>query len=58
MENTNRGKVVLITVATAGVGRAVVTELARQGAQIGLIARGKDRLSATKREIEELGGKH
>ena len=57
MENTNNGKVVVVTGATAGVGRAVVTEFARQGAHIGLIARGRDRLEATKREVEELGGK-
>lgn len=57
MEKTNQGKVVVVTGATAGVGRAVVSEFARQGAHIGLIARGKDGLAATKREVEELGGK-
>jgi len=43
MENSNRGKVVVVTGATAGVRRAVVTEFARQGAHIGLIARGRER---------------
>ncbi len=57
MENSNRGKVVVVTGASAGVGRAVVTEFARQGAHIGLIARGRERLEAAKREVEELGGK-
>ena len=57
MEDTNRGKVVVVTGASAGVGRAVVTEFARQGGRIGLIARGRERLEATKREVEELGGK-
>lgn len=57
MEKTNQGKVVVVTGASAGVGRAVVAEFARQGAHIGLIARGKDRLEATRREVEELGGK-
>jgi len=57
MDKTNQGKVVVVTGATAGVGRAVVTEFARQGAYIGLIARGKKGLEATKREVEELGGK-
>ncbi len=57
MENTNRGKVVVVTGATAGVGRAVVNEFANQGAHIGLIARGRERLEATKREVEERGGK-
>ncbi len=57
MENSNRGKVVVVTGASAGVGRAVVTEFARQGAHIGLIARGRERLEAAKHEVEELGGK-
>jgi len=57
MNNPNRGKVVVVTGATAGVGRAVVTEFARQGADIGLIARGQERLEATKREVEEFGVK-
>jgi len=35
----------------------VVTEFARQGAHLGLIARGRERLEAAKREVEELGGK-
>ena len=57
MENSNQGKVVVVTGASAGVGRAVVTEFARQGSHIGLIARGRERLEATRREVEELGGK-
>ena len=57
MESLNQGKVVVVTGASAGVGRAVVTEFARQGAHVGLIARGRERLEATKREVEELGGK-
>jgi short-subunit dehydrogenase len=47
----------VVTGASAGVGRAVVNEFARQGAHIGLIARGRDRLDAAKREVEEAGGK-
>lgn len=57
MEKTDKGKIVVVTGATAGVGRAVVTEFAREGAHIGLIARGRGRLEAAKREVEELGGK-
>jgi short-subunit dehydrogenase/uncharacterized membrane protein len=49
-------RVVVITGASAGVGRAVACEFAKQGARIGLIARGVDRLHAAKKEIEELGG--
>ena len=57
MENNLNGKVVVVTGASAGVGRAVVAEFARQGAHIGLIARGLQRLEATKQEVEQLGGK-
>lgn len=49
-------EVVMITGATAGVGRATARAFARRGARIGLIARGMDGLKATKREVEELGG--
>jgi short-subunit dehydrogenase len=48
--------VVVITGASAGVGRAVAREFGRRGARIGLVARGLDGLEAAKREVEELGG--
>lgn len=50
-------EVVVITGASAGVGRAAVQEFAKQGAWIGLIARGKEGLQGARREVEELGGK-
>lgn len=50
-------EVVVITGASAGVGRAVAREFGRHEAYIGLIARGKERLEAAKREIEDQGGK-
>ncbi|MBV9033803.1 MAG: SDR family NAD(P)-dependent oxidoreductase, partial [Acidobacteriaceae bacterium] len=56
-KSSNEGKVVVVTGASAGVGRAVVAEFARQGAHIGLIARGRERLEVAKREVEEAGGK-
>lgn len=49
-------EVVVITGASAGVGRAVARELGRRGAKIGLIARGLDGLEGAKREVENLGG--
>jgi NAD(P)-dependent dehydrogenase (short-subunit alcohol dehydrogenase family) len=49
------GKVVAITGASAGIGRATAREMARRGAHVGLIARGAERLEAARREIEELG---
>ena len=50
-------EIVVITGASAGVGRATVREFAKRGARIGLIARGMDGLEATRREVEEAGGR-
>lgn len=52
-----RNEVVVITGATAGVGRAAARAFAKLGARIGLLARGMDGLEATKRDVEALGGK-
>ena len=48
--------VIAITGASAGVGRAVTRRFARDGAKIGLIARGHDGLKAAKTEVDALGG--
>jgi NAD(P)-dependent dehydrogenase (short-subunit alcohol dehydrogenase family) len=53
----NRPEVVVITGASAGVGRATVREFARRGAHIGLLARGRDGLEAARREVEDVGGR-
>jgi len=50
-------EVVVITGASAGVGRATVRTFGRAGAHIGLLARGTDGLEAARREVEEAGGK-
>lgn len=50
-------EVVVITGASAGVGRAVVREFAQQGAHIGLVARNRERLEEARREVEAMGGK-
>ena len=50
-------EVVVVTGASAGVGRAAVREFARQGAYIGLVARGRDGLEGARREVEAAGGK-
>src|SRR5436309_7131501 len=47
--------VVAVTGASAGVGRATARAFARKGADVGLIARGRERLDSAKREVEELG---
>src|SRR3954462_10325165 len=49
------GKVVAVAGASAGIGRATVRELARQGADVGLIARGEERLNAAAAEVREAG---
>ena len=49
-------KVVVITGASAGVGRATAQAFAKLGAKIGLIARGHTGLRAAAKEVEELGG--
>src|ERR1700758_4023838 len=51
-----KSEVVVITGASAGLGRAAAREFGRHGAKVGLIARGIDGLEAAKREIESAGG--
>ncbi|MFL6440288.1 MAG: SDR family oxidoreductase [Terriglobales bacterium] len=48
-------KVVVVTGASAGAGRAAVRLFAKKGADVALIARGKDGLEAAKREVESYG---
>jgi NAD(P)-dependent dehydrogenase (short-subunit alcohol dehydrogenase family) len=54
---SNKPEVVVITGASAGVGRATVREFARRGARIGLLSRGYDGLEAARREVEDMGGR-
>src|SRR6266550_565529 len=49
-------EVVVITGASAGVGRATAQAFGRRKARVGLIARGRAGLEAAKREIEASGG--
>ncbi|MCV7200230.1 SDR family oxidoreductase [Mycobacterium angelicum] len=49
-------KVVVVTGASAGIGRATVRLLAERGAQIGLLARGQAGLEAAAAEVRAAGG--
>src|SRR5690625_1419179 len=49
-------RVVVLTGASAGVGRAIAAELARRGCRIGLIARGREPLEETQAMVEAAGG--
>ncbi len=52
-----KSETVVVTGASAGLGRAIAREFGRHGARVGLLARGVDGLQAAKREIESMGGK-
>lgn len=56
-QHRKRPPVVVITGASAGVGRATVREFAKHGARIGLIARSRDGLEGARREVIEAGGR-
>jgi short-subunit dehydrogenase len=51
-----RGKVVLITGASSGIGKATAVKVADAGATVLLVARSIEKLEETKREIEAAGG--
>ena len=53
--NSFRNKGVIVTGASAGVGRAIATRFAQEGAWLGLIAREKAALEQTKGELMQLG---
>ena len=52
-----RPEVVVVTGASAGLGRAIVRAFAHEGAHIGLLARGRDGLEGARCEVEAAGGK-
>jgi NAD(P)-dependent dehydrogenase (short-subunit alcohol dehydrogenase family) len=53
---TANPEVVVVTGASAGVGRATARAYAARGALIGLLARGRDGLEAARAEVEAAGG--
>lgn len=57
MERLRKSEVVVITGASAGVGRATARAFARRGAHIGLVARGAEGLEGARCDVEAAGGK-
>src|SRR5687768_17921110 len=56
MNESGRNKVVVITGASAGVGRATAVEFARNGYKVGLIARGLEGLTGAAADVANAGG--
>ena len=52
-----KNEVVVVTGASAGLGRAIAREFGKHGTAVGLIARNVERLEAAKKEIEGMGGR-
>ncbi len=46
-----KGRVALVTAASRGLGKAIAYELAREGADVAICARGKEQLKRTAKEI-------
>jgi NAD(P)-dependent dehydrogenase (short-subunit alcohol dehydrogenase family) len=57
MDSMSAPEVVVVTGASAGVGRAVVRRFAQERASIALLARGRDGLEAARMEVEAAGGR-
>jgi len=51
-----RGKTVMITGASSGIGRATALRVGAAGGTVVLVARGLEKLEQTRSEIEDLGG--
>ena len=51
-----KGKVVVITGGSSGIGKAAALKVAGAGGKVVICARGTDELAATKKEIEAAGG--
>jgi short-subunit dehydrogenase len=54
--DTNGREVVVVTGASAGVGRATAREFGKHGAKVALLARNEEGLEGARKEIEAAGG--
>jgi len=52
-----KDRVIVITGASSGIGRATAIKMAAAGARVILVARGEEKLVETKKEIESAGGR-
>ncbi|MET0442842.1 MAG: SDR family oxidoreductase, partial [Casimicrobiaceae bacterium] len=52
-----KDKVIVVTGASSGIGKATAIKLAGAGAKVILVARGEEKLVETRQEIEAAGGK-
>jgi NAD(P)-dependent dehydrogenase (short-subunit alcohol dehydrogenase family) len=57
MRTKDLPRVVVVTGASAGVGRATAAAFAKMGCAVGLLARGLDGLEGARRDVEAAGGK-
>ncbi len=57
MSKDKKPRVIVVTGASAGVGRATVRAFAKEGAHLGLLARGPDGLAGAKLDVEQRGGR-
>ena len=57
MRNTFRGRTVIITGASSGIGKALALQLADEGAWLALAARNAQRLDSLAEECQQRGGK-
>jgi NADP-dependent 3-hydroxy acid dehydrogenase YdfG len=53
----SRSEVVVITGASAGLGRTIARAWAQRGARVALLARGVDGLEGARRDVEARGGR-
>jgi len=56
LDDAVRGRIVLITGASSGIGKAAALDIGKAGGTVLLVARSRDKLDEVRREIEALGG--
>merc|ERR1712106_753630 len=49
------GKVIIVTGANSGIGKAVALALAKEGGKLGLVGRDRERLDLGREQIVEMG---